>query len=66
MILRPRPVIAALGLWMLLSSALVLAFAWQQPVFRAVVLMGWGLILIWNIGGGLLMYGFRDAVGAWV
>jgi hypothetical protein len=43
-----------------LVSALVLALNWNKPVHRAVIGMGWGLILLWVGGCGLTMWRWRD------
>jgi hypothetical protein len=61
----PGPVavlIWLLGLEMAAGTAaiLVLAILSGKPVFRAVILMGSGLVLIWNVLGGLVMYRCRD------
>ena len=61
-------VIESLGLWMILatSAVLVLALCSGKPVFRAVVCMGSGLVLLWNVLGGILMYRGRDPVHRFV
>lgn len=64
--MRPSPakrrVLVALLIWLLATSALVLAVSLAHPVHRAVILMGWGLILCWVVLGGALTYRYRDAV----
>jgi hypothetical protein len=56
--------IRCLGVWMILatSALLVLALFSGKPVFRAVICMGSGLVLLWNVLGGILMYHNRDRV----
>lgn len=56
--------IKALGVWMVLatSALMVLALLSGKPVFRAVIGMGFGLVLFWNVLGGLVMYRNRDRV----
>lgn len=56
--------VKALATWMVLSTSalLVLALLSRKPVFRAVICMGSGLVLFWNVLGGLVMYRYRDRV----
>lgn len=61
---RVRRVVLALLAWLLVSTALVTVAVWRNPAHRAVVGMGWGLILLWIGLGGSLMYGCRDALRA--
>ena len=53
-------VVAALAAWLMITSGLVLAMVWKNPVSRAVLGMGWGLILLWIGGCGLAMWRWRD------
>jgi hypothetical protein len=55
-------VIAALAIWILIATSAVTFLTWTNPKVRAVIGMGWGLILLWIFLGGSLMYYFRDAV----
>jgi len=59
-----RIVIVCLGVWMIVatSALLVLALISGKPVFRAVICMGSGLVLFWNVLGGIVMYFSRDRV----
>lgn len=59
-----RIVIVCLGVWMIVatSALLVLALISGKPVFRAVICMGSGLVLFWNVLGGIVMYFGRDRV----
>jgi hypothetical protein len=52
--------IRALGLWLLATTGAVTALNWQHSRIRAMLCMGWGLILLWILAGGLLMHRFRD------
>lgn len=54
--------ILLLGLWLTLSTALVLAFTWSNRIAHAVVGMGAGLIVLWVFLCGSLMYIFREPV----
>ncbi len=60
--------IVCLGVWMVVMTALLLAVALRfgKPVFRAVICMGSGLVLFWNVLGGLVMYRARDRVRRFV
>jgi hypothetical protein len=56
--------IAVLALWLALSTAavVIIALAAARPNFRAEILMGAGLVLLWVGLGGFLMRLFRDPV----
>ncbi len=56
--------VIALAAWLVLTTSLVTLAVWSQPVHRAVLGMGWGLILFWIGAGGGLMYRYRDALRA--
>jgi len=60
--------IVCLGVWMILATSvlLVLALLSGKPVFGAVICMGSGLVLLWNVLGGILMYRGRDRVRQFV
>lgn len=60
---RPRRIIMGLALWMTLVSGFVLLAVWSNPVHRAVLLMAWGLILLWVAGCGLVMWHWRELWG---
>ena len=51
---------------MLISTALVTAIVWKDPIRRAVIRMAWGLIILWVLLGGTLMHKYRDVVRAWI
>lgn len=51
-----------LGAWLLISTASVSVFVWNDPVSRAVISMGWGLILFWIFLLGSVMFTFRDTI----
>lgn len=61
-------VIMAVAVWMVISTSLVALVVIKagHPVGRAVILMGLGLVVIWNIFGGLLMRRFRDPIRVFV
>jgi hypothetical protein len=50
--------------WLLISTGLVTVAVWAKPNHRAVLAMAWGLIALWIMAGGSLMYAFRDQVRA--
>lgn len=54
--------IKILASWLLLSTAFVTIALWQSAVGRAVLGMGWGLIILWIFVGGGLMHRFRDSI----
>ncbi|MBU6402756.1 MAG: hypothetical protein KGS61_20745 [Verrucomicrobia bacterium] len=56
-----RLLVLALATWLVVMSGLVLAATWKSPVRRAVVGMGWGLILLWIGGCGLTMWRWRES-----
>lgn len=58
--------IIILGIWLLASSSVVTILLWKDPVTRAKVEMAWGLILLWAVLGGSLMYLLRDRVKSFV
>src|SRR5579862_2709705 len=43
-----------------LISTFILVATWHQPHRRAVIAMAWGLILLWIIGCGFVMWRWRD------
>jgi hypothetical protein len=55
-----RRFIVILAGWLALVSAVVLVLNWTKPAKRAVLLMAWGLILLWIGGCGLAMRRWRD------
>ncbi len=58
--------ILLLGIWMLTSTALVTFAVWKDPVQRAGIKMAWGLIILWVLLGGALMYKYQNAVKGWI
>lgn len=62
--LRTGHVIAALGVWLAISTSLIAAFiiAAGRPDSRAVILMGLGLVLLWCFGFGYISRRYRDAI----
>jgi len=57
--------IIILGCWLLISTSLVTLAVWKNPIERAGILMAWGLIILWVLLGGALMYKYQNAVRAW-
>jgi hypothetical protein len=56
--------VIALALWLVLTTSAVTIFVWQNHRARAVIGMGWGLILLWIFLGGMLMHCFREPIRA--
>ncbi len=56
---RARLFVVLLASWLVFSCSVVLAVSWRNPVQRAVVGMGWGLILLWIGGCGWAMRHWR-------
>jgi hypothetical protein len=54
--------ILLLGIWLTLSTMLVLAFTWNNRIAHAEVSMGTGLIVLWIFLCGSLMYIFRQPI----
>lgn len=54
--------VVGLALWLLTTTGAVTLVTWGNPRQRAVLGMGWGLIIFWVLIGGLLMHRFRDSV----
>jgi hypothetical protein len=60
---KPRVLfVGVLGFWLLATTSLITAISWPNPRARAVLGMGWGLILGWILAGGLLMVRFRQPI----
>jgi hypothetical protein len=56
--------VMALAFWLVLTTSAITIFVWQNHRARAIISMGWGLILLWIFLGGLLMHGFREPIRA--
>ena len=54
--------IICLGGWLLLSTTLVTIFVFGNPIQRAVIGMGWGLIILWIFTIGPLMVRYRESI----
>ena len=52
----------ALAFWLVATTTAVTAINWQNPRLRAVLGMGWGLILLWIFLAGTLMHCFREPI----
>ena len=52
----------ALAFWLVATTTAVTAINWQNPRLRAVLGMGWGLILLWIFVAGTLMHRFREPI----
>lgn len=55
-----------LAFWLLLTTSAVTVVTWPRPRLRAVLCMGWGLIIFWIILGGSVMYRFREPIRQFV
>jgi hypothetical protein len=58
-----RGFVCLLGAWLCLTTSLVTLAVWGRPRQRAVILMAWGLILLWIGVGGALSFLLRERVG---
>jgi hypothetical protein len=56
--------IILLGLWLIITTSLVLIVTWGNRIAHAEVSMGTGLILVWVFLCGALMYFFRERIQA--
>lgn len=54
--------ILLLGLWLTLTTSLVLAVTWTNRIAHAEISMGAGLIVLWVFLCGSLMYLFREPI----
>ncbi|HVV71375.1 MAG TPA: hypothetical protein VHI52_07735 [Verrucomicrobiae bacterium] len=64
---NPRRVfIILLAVWLVAMTSAVTVVSWGNPRARAVMGMGWGLILSWILIGGAMMYRFRERVRSMV
>jgi hypothetical protein len=54
--------VIAIAVWLVLTTSAVTVVTWGHPKMRAVLGMGWGLILLWIGVGGALMYRFRGPI----
>ena len=57
-----KKIIICLGVWLLFSTSLATILTLKDPVARAVMAMGWGLIIFWIIIGGSLAYRWKDRI----
>lgn len=57
---KARLLVGAIAAWLVLATTAVTFFVWPNPKARAVLGMGWGLILLWVAVCGNLMRRFRD------
>jgi hypothetical protein len=58
--------IIALGLWVLVRNSLVTRALWPNRVMRAEMEMSAGLVLLWIVAGGALMFIFRSRIKAFL
>jgi hypothetical protein len=42
--------VVGLALWLVTITGVITGLFWSNPTHRAVLLMGWGLILLWIAG----------------
>jgi hypothetical protein len=61
-----RIVIGILAAWMLVVSGVILLVSWPNPKSRAVLLMAWGLILLWIGLGGFVMWRWKEVWCRWI
>jgi hypothetical protein len=54
--------VTAVAVWLVIATSAVTLVTWRHPKMRAVLGMGWGLILLWIGLGGTLMYRFREPI----
>jgi hypothetical protein len=54
--------VMTIAVWLVLTTSAVTVVTWRNPFMRAVLGMGWGLILLWIGVGGTLMYCVREPV----
>src|SRR5256885_1915045 len=59
---RQRLFLRQLLVWLLFSTTLIFLISWSNPVQRAVVGMGLGLVLLWVVLCGGSMWRFRAPV----
>src|SRR5271165_6529937 len=52
----------ALAIWMAATTTAVTVVTWQNHRLRAVLGMGWGLILLWVVLAGTLIRRFREPI----
>lgn len=50
--------------WLLISTSLITVLNFSNKIGFARLMMGWGLIIIWVLIGGSIMYKFRDTFKA--
>jgi hypothetical protein len=48
--------LTAFALWLVVTTSAVTVVTWPNPKMRAVLGMGWGLILLWIFVYGLMVY----------
>lgn len=66
-ITRPQKAfLAAVLSWLLFTTTLVTFAVWKSPTHRAVLGMGWGLIVLWVLLCGGLMVRFRERISRYV
>jgi len=58
--------IILLGVWLFVTTSLVLVFTWSNRIAHAEVSMGTGLILVWVFLCGALMFLFREPIRTFV
>ena len=58
--------VVALALWVVARTSLVTIASWHNRIMRAELGMASGLILLWIVLGGGLMYLFRDRIKAFL
>jgi hypothetical protein len=52
--------IRAMAVWLLISTLIITVLNFSHKANFAKIMMGWGLIILWVVIGGSLMYRYRD------
>ncbi|MBI1177878.1 hypothetical protein GC207_10630 [bacterium] len=58
--------VLVLAAWLVIITSLVTIAVWNNPVARAIIGMGWGLIILWIGVCGTTMYFLRNKVREWM
>jgi hypothetical protein len=59
-----RLFVGLLAVWLIATTSLVTVAVWNKPPARAIIGMGWGLIVLWIGVSGGFMFLFRERVAA--
>lgn len=61
-----KALIRIFAVWALLLLSGMLVLSSQNPKMRAVILMAWGLLILWVVVCGSIMYKKRDTLKVWL